>query len=139
MYLKARLFLVFKSLLKKCITIKVWPILSLQRAYGNFHWSSYIVGVQTFIKKLDLWHYHLTHILLSFQGSYYKFPPKAHMFLMFKNSFKKLYQGLYGLTHTVPSRILCKYWPITRIFFGVQIVLKNCIRDSVVWLLSSFL
>ena len=58
-------------------------------------------GVQAFIKKLDLKRYGLTHILLSFLGSYYKFSSKTHMFLIFKNSFKKLYQVQNGLTQMV--------------------------------------
>ena len=55
-----------------------------------------------FIKKLYLVHYGLTHIALP--KILYKFPPKAHFFLEFKNLFKKLYQGQYGLTH-----IVCKW------------------------------
>ena len=104
-------FLVFKRLFKNFIWyIMVWPIFPLQRSFSRFQ-------------------------------------PKAHIFLEFKNLFKKLYQGQYGLTYIVLSRILSKFlynWNIftqarkcshnAHISIVVKNLMKNFIRDSLVWL-----
>ena len=52
-------------------------------------------------------HYGLTHIALP--KILNKFPPKAHIFMEFKNLFKKLYQGQYSLAHIFITRILKKF------------------------------
>ena len=138
-YLKAHLLFRVQKFIKKIVseTIQFHPYCPFKELIETSTVAHIFYGVQTVIKKLDLRHYGLTHILLSFQGSYSKFPPTSHMFLVLKNSFKKLYQGQYGLTHIgltqiVLSRILCKCSPMAHILFGVKNVLKNYIRDSVV-------
>ena len=101
--------LVFKYLSKNCIwDITVWSILSFHRSFSYTN----------FQQKL----------LFFF----------VIFFLMFKNLFKKFYQGQYGLTHIVFSRILYKCSPNASIFFAIKNLLKNCIRHSKVWLLFSF-
>ena len=119
--------------------------MSFQGSNTNFHLTSHILGVQTFIKKLSLGQYGLTHIFLS--KTLCKFPAKLVLKCLLKNriwvwpifSFegsysyanfhqkliyffysKKLYQGHYGLANIVFSRILYKCSPNAHIFFGVK-------------------
>ena len=75
-------------------------------------------------------HYRLIHIALLKLS--HQFLPKAHIF-EFKNLFKKLDLGQYGLAHIVHSRILYKYSPNAHISFGLKNLLKNCIRNIMVW------
>ena len=132
---------VFKKIISR--TIRFGPNCPFKDLIEISAKAQVFFGVQTFTKKLQLVLYGLTHIALpkilyKFPLTLYKFPLKANIFLKFKNSFKKLYQGQYSLTHIVFSRILYKCSPNTHISFGVTKLLKNCIRDSMVWLLFSF-
>ena len=133
-YLKAYLSFGVQKFIKNILsgTIRFDPYCLFKELIETSTEAHIFFGVQTFIKKLDLRYYSLTHIIFSFQGSYYKFPPKANMLLVFKNSFKKLYQGQYDLIHIVLSRMLCKCSPIAHIFFGVKNVLENCIWHNTV-------
>ena len=89
--------------------------MSFQGSYGNFHWSTYIFWCLN-IKKLDMQPYGLTHII--FPNILYKFPLKAHIVVVLKTLFTKLYQGHCGLTHIDLSRILCKCY-LALIYFLV--------------------
>ena len=94
-YLKAHLFFSVQKVIRKIVwgSIRFDPYCSFKELIETSTEAHVFFGVQTFIKKQYLRHYGLTHILLSFQGSYYKFPPKTHMFLVFKNPFKKFLSG----------------------------------------------
>ena len=89
--------LVLKCLLKNCIwDMTVWSILSFQGSYSytDFHQKLFFC-----------------FFLFSFVFCFVLF------FLMFKNLLKQLYQGQYGLTHIVFSRILYQCSPNASIFF----------------------
>ena len=133
-HLKLIYFLVFKSLLKLYQGKYSLTHIVLSRILWKFPPKLIYLLVFKRLSKNCIWDITVWPIL-SFRGSNKNF---YQFFLVFKNLFKQLYQGQYGLTHIVFSRILHKCSPNAHMFFGVKNVLKSWVRDSRVWPLFSF-
>ena len=102
----------------------VWPILSFQGSYRNFHWSSCIICCSNICQKTA--------------SGTLRFDPycpfKDLIQISIKSSFffgvQKFIQKIVSGTI---SGILYKCSSSAYIFFGVKNLLKNWIRDSRVW------
>ena len=102
---KAQIFFVVQKFTTNFVRDnRVWPTFD-QVSYRNFYLSSDIFWCSNvYLKTLSgtLWF----DPYFPCKRSFSRFQPKAHIFLEFKNLFKKLYQGQHGLTYIVLSRIL---------------------------------